>query len=198
MFCEKCGAKLEDNALFCTKCGAKIGGENKAGQSVEKIDDKEIQLTVKPKFKFAYLTLPSLIIWFIIIAVVAGIMELAASEEGINGIGFLFGLIIFGIILLITLIKVAFQKTQYKKLTYDFYKTKVLFEDSFLNLAQKEVKYKYIREVTMRQSFVQRWFNIGNIVLYTNAETGFDNGINIVNVENVKEIYSKIKEIVNN
>ena len=25
MFCEKCGAKLEDDALFCTKCGAKVG-----------------------------------------------------------------------------------------------------------------------------------------------------------------------------
>ena len=196
MFCEKCGAKLEEDALFCTKCGAKVGGEGKSEVKIEKIDDKEIQLTVKPKFKFAYLTLPSLIIWLIIIVFFSGMIELATSEEGIHGVGLIFGGIAIAILICLIAIKVAFQKTQYNRLTYNFYKTKVLFEDSFLNLAQKEVKYKYIREVTMRQSFIQRWFNIGNIILYTNAETGMDNGIRIVNVENVKEVYSKIKDII--
>ena len=28
MFCKKCGATLNDNALFCSKCGTKIGSEN--------------------------------------------------------------------------------------------------------------------------------------------------------------------------
>ena len=92
----------------------------------------------------------------------------------------------FVIFAVITGIIVFLKSKQYKHLTYDFYTTKVIFEDSFLNLAKKEVKYKYIREVTMRQSFVQRWFNIGNIVLYTNAETGIGNGIQIINVKNVE------------
>ena len=103
----------------------------------------------------------------------------------------------FLIIALVVSIIVFFKNKQYKHLTYDFYNTKVIFEDSFLNLAQKEVKYKYIREVTMRQSFVQRWFNIGNVILYTNAETGIGNGIQIINVENVHDVYKQIKEIVN-
>ena len=38
MFCEKCGAKLEDDALFCTKCGAKVGASE--SQKQEKIEDK--------------------------------------------------------------------------------------------------------------------------------------------------------------
>jgi membrane protein YdbS with pleckstrin-like domain/ribosomal protein L40E len=197
MFCEKCGAKLEDDALFCTKCGTKIGEGEKEKAKEEKVEDKEILLTVKPKFKFAYLTLPSLIVWLIMIIFFAGIMEIAASEDGTSGVGLAVGGVLIVILLLIIAIKVAFQKTQYKKLTYNFYKTKVLFEDSFLNLSQKEVKYKYIREVTMRQSFIQRWFNIGNIVLYTNAETGIGNGIQIINVENVHDVYKQIKEIVN-
>lgn len=196
MFCEKCGAKLEDDALFCTKCGTKIREGEKEKAKEEKVEDKEILLTVKPKFKFAYLTLPSLIVWLIMIIFFAGIMEIAASEDGTSGVGLAVGGVLIVILLLIIAIKVAFQKTQYKKLTYNFYKTKVLFEDSFLNLSQKEVKYKYIREVTMRQSFIQRWFNIGNIILFTNAETGVDNGIRIVNVENVNEVYSKIKGII--
>ena len=65
-----------------------------------------------------------------------------------------------------------------------------------LNLSEKEVKYKYIREVTMRQSFFQRFFNIGNIILFTNAETGYGNGINIVSVENVQDVYRNIKSII--
>ena len=197
MFCEKCGNKLEEDAVFCTKCGAKVSGGNTEEKRTEKVEDNDIQLTVKPTFKFAYLVLPGLIIWLVLIAITAGIMELSYSEEGVHGFGFMFGGIGLLIVLVIIAIKVAFQKRQYAHLTYDFYKTKVLFEDSFLNLQQKEVKYKYIREVTMRQSFIQRWFNLGNIILYTNAETGFDNGISITNVESVQDVYKKIKEIIN-
>ena len=197
MFCEKCGAKLEEDAAFCTKCGAKISGEQIQPENLKKTEDTKIQLTVKPKFKFAYLTLPGLIVWLIFIVIIAAIIEYATIREGEKGIGVFLGTVSFVVILVIYAIKVAFQKTQYRKLTYDFYRTKVIFEDSFMNLAQKEVKYRYIREVTMSQTFIQRWFNLGNIVLYTNAETGYGNGISIVNVENVREVYKQIKDIIN-
>ena len=88
------------------------------------------------------------------------------------------------------------NKKQYENYNYDFYRTKVIYRDSFLNVSEKEVKYKYIREVTMRQTFVQRFFNIGNIILFTNAETGYGNGIYVHNVENVSDIYKKIKTII--
>ena len=54
MFCEKCGNKLEEDALFCTKCGAKIG-ESKEPKKEDMVDDKDIQLNVKPTFKFVYM-----------------------------------------------------------------------------------------------------------------------------------------------
>lgn len=190
MFCEKCGAKLEDDALFCTKCGAKVGEADSVRQ--EKVDDNEVKLKVKPKFKFWYMMFPSVITFLICVLMVVMPAAMAGPEVAL---GLFFILLV--IYALIVGIIVLFKSKQYKHLTYDFYATKVLFEDSFLNLAQKEVKYKYIREVTMRQSFVQRWFNIGNIILYTNAETGVGNGIQIINVENVHDIYKQIKEIVN-
>ena len=71
-----------------------------------------------------------------------------------------------------------------------------IYKDSFINLAEKEVKYKNIREITMRQTFFQRLFNLGTIILFTNAETGFGNGIFINNVENVKDVYNQIKTVV--
>ena len=190
MFCEKCGTKLEDDALFCTKCGAKVGEANSVRQ--EKVDDNEVKLNVKPKFKFWYMMFPTVCIF--LICILFFIIPISAFDS-VAAVGvFCIALVIFAIVVGII---VFIKSKQYKHLTYDFYATKVIFEDSFLNLAQKEVKYKYIREVTMRQSFVQRWFNIGNIILYTNAETGVGNGIQIINVENVHDIYKEIKEIVN-
>ena len=137
-------------------------------------------------------------IWFIFILIMSIIMELTiAAGEGTRGVGLIMGGCTLIAVLIVIAIKLVFNKLQYKHLEYNFYKTKVIFEDSFLNLSEKEVKYKYIREVTMRQSFIQRWFNIGNILLYTNAETGLGNGITIINVENVQDVYNKIKEIIN-
>lgn len=190
MFCEKCGTKLEDDAVFCTKCGNKVG--EGVGVKQEKTDDNEIRLKVKPKFKFWYMMFPTIFIFLVFSFMI--IVPILMEEPKIAGVVFLVYFIFFAVI---TGIVVFFKSKQYKHLVYDFYNTKVIFEDSFLNLAQKEVKYKYIREVTMRQSFIQRWFNIGNIVLYTNAETGIGNGISIINVENVKDVYQQIKSIVN-
>ena len=190
MFCEKCGAKLEDDALFCTKCGAKVGEANSVGQ--EKVDDNEVKLKVKPIFKFWYMMFPTVITFLFCILMVVLPASMAGPEIALGL--FVVFIVIFALVVGII---VFFKSKQYKHLTYDFYATKVVFEDSFLNLAQKEVKYKYIREVTMRQSFVQRWFNIGNVILYTNAETGIGNGIQIINVENVHDVYKQIKEIVN-
>lgn len=48
----------------------------------------------------------------------------------------------------------------------------------------------------MRQTIFQRMFNIGTIILFTNAETGVGNGISIVNVENVQEVYKNIKQTI--
>ena len=192
MFCEKCGAQIDDYAIFCTKCGHKIGGEVVREQE-RPVDDNEIRLNVKPTFKFLYMIMPTIFIWLMIVLFLC-LPILATGDMDIFGAVFGFITILF---LVIITIQAALTKSQYNHLTYEFYSTKATFVDSFLNLAQKEVKYKHIREVTMRQSFIQRWFNIGNIVLYTNAETGMGNGINIKNVENVYDVYKKIKEIIN-
>ena len=80
-------------------------------------------------------------------------------------------------------------------LTFFLERTCFVFKDNFLNVAQKELKYVYIREIIKKQTFVQRWFNIGNIIMYSNAESGYTSGIALVNVENINEVYKKVKEI---
>lgn len=191
MFCEKCGTKLEDTAEFCTNCGASLSGTSKKQQSAEKIVDKDVQLHVKPTFSFGYMVLPSLLIYGVIILFISVISFMSSPEVGM--IIFAIG---FGMLAVILGIKTLLNKKQYDSYSYDFYKTKVVYKDSFLNVSEKEVKYKYVREVTMRQTFIQRFFNLGNIILFTNAETGFGNGINIINVKDVQDIYKKIKSVI--
>ena len=188
MFCEKCGTQLPDIADFCTNCGTSIA---RTRNLKERIPDTEIQLRVKPSFKFGYMILPSLIIYGILILIMGLIFSMISI-----GVGLVIVLIGFVILGLILGIKTAINKKQYDNFSYHFYKTKVIYKDSFLNLSEKGVKYKYIREVTMRQTFIQRYFNLGNIVLFTNAETGYGNGIYIMNVENVQDVYRDIKSII--
>ena len=190
MFCERCGTQLPDTAQFCTNCGTNIGGGVNR-PAAEKIPDTEIQLRVQPSFKFGYMVIPSLIIYGIMILIFS--LMMGAISAGVGFVVFLVGFVILSLILGI---KTALNKKQYDSFCYDFYKTKVIYRDSFLNLSEKEVKYKYIREVTMRQTFIQRYFNIGNIILFTNAETGYGNGIYIMNVENVQDVYRDIKSVI--
>ncbi|HAB66234.1 MAG TPA: hypothetical protein DCE23_02585 [Firmicutes bacterium] len=189
MFCERCGTKLPDTADFCTNCGNSIVKSAKVAE--QNIVDTEIQLRVKPTFSFGYMVLPSLIIYSVLIIIFSLMFCMMSVIAGI-----VIALICFILLALILGIKTAINKKQYDSYSYDFYKTKVIYKDSFLNLSEKEVKYKYIREVTMRQTFVQRYFNIGNIILFTNAETGFGNGIYIMNVEDVQDVYKNIKSII--
>lgn len=193
MFCEKCGTKLPDTAEFCTNCGTRISSsEETQKEAPKKVVDNEIQLQVKPTYKFGYMALPSLIIYIFFIAMT---LLIFGSIDFFVGIVIAFmAIVVFGGI---WGIQVLINRKQYQSYTYDFYKTKVIYKDSFLNVSEKEVKYKYIREITMRQTFIQRYFNIGNIILFTNAETGLGNGIFIKNVSNVQEIYKQVKEITN-
>ena len=81
-------------------------------------------------------------------------------------------------------------------MNYEFYRTKIEYSDSFLNKAEKEVKYKHIRETVLSRRIVDRIFGFGSIILFTNAESGFGNGIVIPYVENSEAVYKEIKELL--
>lgn len=206
MFCKKCGTEMSEDARFCPKCGFDTQGENAEKKVIE---DKEVEYQVKPTFKVVYKLLVNFsraILYAFIICI--GFLD-ALDEESIfniEGTGSKALLITIIAIIAYTIIKMIFEKIQYNYYEYNFYKTKVEYKDGFLNKEEKELKYKYVREVTMTQNIIERLFKIGTIRIFTNASNGYNggtdrnngmgNGIYIHCVTDVKEKYEKIKNII--
>lgn len=208
MFCKKCGAEINEGAAFCPKCGTAVNGEAIAKTQV--IEDGEVKYQLKPKFILGYKLITNFgrgLLYFLIFT----IYFFAEAEDGVN-IGNVLGVfagIFAGIMVVYILIKLIFENMQYKHYEYNFYNTKLEYIDGFLNKEEKELKYKYIREVTMSQNIIERLFGIGKIKVFTNASSGMNNGaygnsmrnrngIQIHCVENVNEQYKKVKELIDN
>lgn len=192
MFCAKCGNVLEDNARFCDKCGTATMSNNYNTTNVAtKIVDNEVQLSIKPTYKSiyfmwsTYVFIALMMIFFIIISIASS-----------SWIGLVVGIVISLITLGIKAISLIFKKKQLQYMKYDFYKTKIEYSDSFLNKAEKEVKYKHIRECVLSRTISDRIFGFGRIALFTNAESGYGNGILIPFVENSETVYRQIKELL--
>lgn len=192
MFCSNCGNQLEDIAKFCDKCGAPTGAVAEKNSEVkEKQPDNEVKLLVKPTFKWLYFMFPTLLL---ILGLEIANIILASSTH--KWIFMLYAQIPCLIIFFISLIVVWFKKKQLENMEYAFYNTKVIYKDSFLNKAEKEVKYKNIRECVLSRRVVNRIFKQGVVVMYTNAESGFVNGICIPFLNDSEEIYRNIKELI--
>lgn len=204
MFCKNCGTEISEEARFCPKCGTEISGV-KAQKNKEIKEDGTVKFQLKPKFNWGYkiITVGALtLLWVIIIAfwLSESLVELLILFPTLPQI-------VIAIVALYIVIKLVFEKLQYDALEYNFYTTKVEYKDGFLNKEEKELKYKYIREVTMSQNILERIFNIGTIRIFTNASSGTTynskhnnmygkNGLGIHCIKNVKEQYQKIKELI--
>ena len=210
MFCKKCGAEISEGGRFCPKCGydTQTGkAQDREKQKVNVVEDNVVKFQVKPTFHLGYKLLTNFgkailytfLIWFFFIG------EFDDIEEIDIHILTTIGLIILGIIVVYVIIRLIFEKIQYKHYEYNFYNTKVEYIDGFFNKEQKELKYKHIREVALGQNILQRMFNIGTIRIFTNATSGYMgnnkasrnmNGLQIHCVQNPKEQYQKVKELI--
>lgn len=208
MFCKKCGTEINDDAAFCPKCGYEIGSVRTVKNEV--VEDGVVKYQVKPQFKLGYKLITNLgrgILYLFIFSV----YFLSDIDEAKNA-GEIFATIMgifVGILIVYVLIKLIFEKIQYDHYEYNFYNTKVEYIDGFLNKEEKELKYKFVREVTMSQNVIERLFGIGKIKIFTNASSGGNggaygnsmrskNGIQIHCVENVGEQYKRVKELIDN
>lgn len=203
MFCRNCGAEMSDTARFCPKCGHDRMGEG-TSQRQEIVEDNRIRFQLRPEFNLVYKILTTL--WRAIIYM----FFICFLFTSLYKLWFLYPstfLITLGIMLVYIVIKLIFEKMQYDDVEYNFYATKVEYKDGFMNKEEKELKYKYIREVTMNQNILERFCDIGTIKIFTNASSGYGNsgnhnnmrgrnGLYIHCVDNVQEQYRAIKQII--
>lgn len=203
MFCKECGTENQDGSMFCEKCGASLTGEGKK-EKIYEIDKTTVKYNIKPKYNWGYkiltVGLPSILVILFIVFYIFEDLTLVVMSAFLP--------IVIGIIAIYTLGRLIIEKLQYDRLDYDFYADRVEYKDGFLNVTEKELKYKFVRETTMSQNILERIFKIGTIRIFTNASSGYTggygnnrnaqmyNGIIIHCVENVKEQYEAVKKII--
>ena len=93
-------------------------------------------------------------------------------------------------------IHIVFQHLQYKNIIYKFYSDHMTYEDNFLNQHKKNILYSNIKEVEIRRTVWDRVMGYGIIVIYTNAENEYSNGLVIFGIKDAKKHYDVIDKLV--
>ena len=164
--------------------------------------EKEELLKVRPKLSIGFYFLRNT--WMFITAIVLIILtfifygfSLAISAE-IAEIGKSFMKILRILIICIVPFVYLYQTLKMylhtRKISYTFYDDFVRYEDNFLNLESKDIKYENITEVSMYQNVWDRVMKTGNIHLKTNVE--YNVGMYMPFVINPKETVEEIRKII--
>ena len=103
------------------------------------------------------------------------------------------------------------KKLNYGRTEYRFFNDRLEFEEGFFSRNQKVVKFRDVKEVTLREGILQRSVGLGTIYLATLAtgsgprnnpffSLGFGNvsasGIAVRDVQGPGEVYDKIRKLV--
>lgn len=152
------------------------------------MEEKKVLLKIKSKFKVIYEILHRVSILLLLL-----ILLLIPSIIYKTFIVYLIAVVIIAVAISVVLL---FERQRYKSYEYEFYEDKLIFNSNFINVENKYVKYENVKEIKYVQSLLQTFFNLGDIIINTNAENGINNGIVIHSVENVKNVCDKLNSII--
>jgi uncharacterized membrane protein YdbT with pleckstrin-like domain len=103
------------------------------------------------------------------------------------------------------------KKLNYARTEYNFLDDQLEFEEGFFTINKKLIKYKNVKEVTLRKGILQRIYGLGTIYMATLATgsttsfnpfyaLGFGNvsasGVGVRDIPNPDDAYEKIKGMV--
>ena len=185
MKCRICGAKLKKDGDICTSCYKEFQEEEDLKR------DTNERLKIKRKYSINYELVKSTEL--IILAILSMLICISAGGflESI-GVLLIFAAIIGFILFWDKRVSMATKAVFYdKKTVYTF---KFLFFD-----VTKVVKYSEIADVRYFQTRRQKKYGFGDLCVYAIGVipgSGFLNGYQIKNVENVEEVLKQIGEIV--
>ena len=185
MKCRICRAKLKKDGDICTSCYKEFQEEEDLKR------DTNERLKIKRKYSINYELVKSTEL--IILAILSMLICISAGGflESI-GVLLIFAAIIGFILFWDKRVSMATKAVFYdKKTVYTF---KFLFFD-----VTKVVKYSEIADVRYFQTRRQKKYGFGDLCVYAKGVipgSGFLNGYQIKNVENVEEVLKQIGEIV--
>ena len=179
----------------------------------DNVRENEIVHEIVPKFSFLYeLGMPTgkkikstlflmfiFVVGYIVLLINKNSISINQSvSSSIDIVSILNIVLLIGIIFTIIklVVHIVFQSIQYKKIRYTFYRDHMTYEDSFFNQHKKNIEYKNVKEVEIRRSIWDRILGYGIIVIYTNAENEYSNGLVIFSIKNPKEHYDIIDKLV--
>jgi len=103
------------------------------------------------------------------------------------------------------------KKLNYARTEYKFSEDKLEFEEGFFNVTEKVIKFRDVKEVTLRKNIFQRMYDLGTIYLATDATgsstrtnvfsaLGFGNisasGVGVCDIPNPDETFERVRRIV--
>lgn len=185
MRCSICGAKLKKDGDICTNCYKEFQEEEKL-----KKDNVE-QLKLKRKYSINYEMLRYLELHLIFVLALVVCFSAGGFLEALGVI--LIYVAVMGLLLCVDKrIAMGTKAVFYEKSAK--YTFKFLFIDT-----TKVIKYSDIRDIRYFQTRRQKKYGYGDLCVYAKGVipgSGFINGFQIKNVENVEEVLEKITEIM--
>jgi len=121
--------------------------------------------------------------------------------------------VFFGAIAFLAFPLVAYfgKKLNYSRTEYKFSDDRLEFEEGFFNVTEKVIKFRDVKEVTLRKNIFQRMYDLGTIYLATDATgssaranvfsaLGFGNisasGVGVCDIPNPDETFERVRRIV--
>lgn len=177
--------------------------------------DNKLLYQVKPKFNFVYeIFMPNArktrntffaFLLFIIIYIVfamtpnTNILKSKMIEVTNSDISYIFNNVYLWFLVLLAvkiLVHLVIQIWQYNSIYYSFYNDYLEYADMFLNQQKKTMLYNNIREIEIRKTIWDRINGYGTIIIYTNAEKSYGNGLILYSIKDPQKVYDQIDQIV--
>lgn len=181
---------------------------------MERVENQGPLFVVKPKFNFIYeLGMPTgrkmksdifallifLVVSYLIVNFGSGLQFANISITSNFTVKNLLDVVCYVLdiaIFIKLLVTIGLQIFQYKGMAFTFYPEYMIYEDTFLNQHKKNIQYANIKEVELRRTVWDRILGYGIIVIYTNAENEYNNGLVLYAIKHPKEEYIKIDKLV--
>lgn len=178
------------------------------------MENDDVLYEVKPKFNLLYeLTMPSgkkmkssfiSLVVVIIIKIILSVLEnyllkMDRISQYVNNVYEIVNIImaiLIAFLAIVFVIRIIMQILDYNGTSYKFTSNSMIYESKFLNQTKKTIEYANIKEVEIRKRILDRIFNYGIIIIYTNAEKTYGGATVLYAIKNAQDVYENIESLI--